>query len=391
MCIHRVLVRWGATLRRSRVGQVWRARSITRIALTGTLISACFPCCVIAEGQLFTLGISCPLSGVLAEYGTAVRNGVELARKEDAKRFSNIEVVFEDSQWDPKVAVGAFRTLSVQRKVDLVFNWGNPTSEAVAPIAERTRIPTLVMSSDPHIAADKKYVVRTINSARQLGGLLAEEVNRRGLRSLGVILVENSYVQGMVEGLQAQLPNGVAVDILEKPSLDTQDFRTVVSKIKSRRYDALGVMLISGQISSFYRQMKAQELALPTFGPDFLDSSSELSAAGPAVEGAFHPNVDVMADFRARYVAEFGNEAQIAFAANAYDVANLTAQLFGKVEKASLSADAIMDAIRDTRHYEGANGRMSVKQGEEGDFYFDYPLVIKEARMGKSVAMRPRK
>jgi ABC-type branched-subunit amino acid transport system substrate-binding protein len=377
---------------RQRGGEsVRRRHSVNVVTVVAGILISLFPMYVRAEDSPFTLGISCPLSGVLAEYGTAVRNGVELARKENPGRFSNIAVVFEDSQWDPKVAVGAFRTLSVQRKVDLVFNWGNPTSEAIAPIAERTKIPTVVMSSDPNIAAGKKYIVRTINSGHQLGGLLAQEINRRGLRSLGVILAENSYVLGIVQGLQRQLPEGIAVDIIERVPLDTQDFRAVVSRIKGRRYDSLGVMLISGQISSFYRQLKAQEVTLASFGPDFLDSAGELLAAGPAVEGAFHPNFDVEADFRARYIADFGNEAQMPFAANAYDVANLVAQLFGKVDKASLSADVIMNAIRNVREYQGANGQMSVRQGEEGDYYFHYPLIIKEARSGQSVAVRPSK
>lgn len=343
---------------------------------------------VTAEDSRFRFGVSCPLSGVLAEYGTAVRNGIELARRDSPQRFSAVEIVFEDSQWDPKVAVSAFRALRSQHTVDLVFNWGNPTSEAVAPIAEQGQVPTIVMSSDPRIAAGKKYIVRSINSAAQLGQHLAKEVNRRGFRSVGVIVADNSYVGGVVDGLSSSLRGAARIDIVDRVPLDTQDFRSVVTKMKSRNYDVLGIMLISGQLSAFYRQMQAQDLSRASFGPDFLDSSRELQAAGPAVEGAFHPNFDVVESFRVKYQAQFGNDAQIPFAANAYDVANIVGELFGSAKQTRMSADAVMDAIRGVRDYEGANGTMSVRRGESGDVYFEYPLVIKEARHGASITLR---
>lgn len=341
-----------------------------------------------AQERPFRVGVACPLSGVLAEYGVAVRNGIELARRESPERFKSIEIVFEDSQWDPKLAVSAFRALRSQYKVDLVFNWGNPTSEAVAPIAEQGRVPTLVMSSDPRIAADKRYLVRTINSSAQLGSRLAQEVRRRGYRSVGVIVADNSYVQGVVDGLREALKRSGTVEIVDRVPLDTQDFRSVVSKMKTRNYDVLGVMLISGQLSAFYRQMRAQGLVRPSFGPDFLDSTSELAAAGAAVEGAFHPNFDVTVTFRDHYRAQYGNDSQIPFAANAYDIANLVARLFGAKSGGVPNSEAIVDAVRSVREYEGANGRMTVARGELGDYHFAYPLVIKEAKDGKSVTLR---
>jgi branched-chain amino acid transport system substrate-binding protein len=368
-----------------------RGETLLKRSIVVKLLIVCS--CFFADGlgaqeRAFRLGVSCPLSGVLAEYGTAVRNGIELARLESPEQFKSIEIVVEDSQWDPKLAVSAFRVLRTRHKVDLVFNWGNPTSEAVAPIAEQSRVPTLVMSSDPRIAAGKRYLVRTINSAAQLGSRLAQEVRRRGYRSVGVIVADNSYVQGVVDGLSVELKNSGTLEVVDRVPLDTQDFRSVVSKMKTRNYDVLGVMLISGQLSAFYKQMKAQDLVRPTFGPDFLDSTGELASAGAAVEGAFHPNFDVTDVFRTRYRAQYGNDSQIPFAANAYDVANLVVKLFGRRRAGVPNGEAIIDAVRNVREYEGANGRMSVASGELNDYYFAYPLVIKEAKNGQSITLR---
>jgi ABC-type branched-subunit amino acid transport system substrate-binding protein len=361
-----------------------RNLSIFLFILCG-LFSA-IPQVVEAEPRAFRFGISCPLSGVLAEYGTAVRNGVEMARLENPQAFSNIEIFFEDSQWDPKVAVSAFRALKAGRQVDLVYNWGNPTSEAVAPIAEQGRVPTIVMSSDPAIAANKRFITRSINSAAQLGALAADDIGRRGYKSVGIIVADNSYLNGVVEGIQSSLNGRAKLDIIERVPLETQDFRSVIARIKSRGCDIIGALLISGQVSSFYKQMKTQGVNLPSFGADFLDSPSELAAAGSAVEGAFHPNFDVMEDFRARYLAKYGNDVQIPFAANAFDVANIVAGLFGTAALREIpSGEVIVDKIRSTSEHVGANGALSVRRGPLGDYYFHYPLVIKEARGGCSV------
>lgn len=344
--------------------------------------------------RAFRLGVSCPLSGVLAEYGTAVRNGIELARRERPEDFARIEIILEDSQWDPKIAVSAFRALHDQRKVDLLFNWGNPTSEAVAPLAERARLPTLIMSSDQTVALNARYITRSINSAKDLGAALAQEVRRRGFRRIGVITLENSYIKGMVTSLIANLGTQVAVTELGAVTADIQDFRGTVTKIKAASrgeagFDALGIFLVSGQLSTFYRQLNAAGITVPTFGADFLDSRSELAAAGPAVEGAFHPNFAVSEEFRGRYQAAFGNDAQLPFAANAYDIARITAHLFGKSDPDRLTPEQIVDAVRGVQSFESASGRISAERSAEGDHFLRYPIILKEARNGSSVTLRP--
>lgn len=80
---------------------------------------------LLAETQKFRFGISAPLSGILAEYGTAVRNGVDLAKKDFAAELGHIDILFEDAQWDPKIAVSVFSVLRNQKKAHLIYNWGS--------------------------------------------------------------------------------------------------------------------------------------------------------------------------------------------------------------------------------------------------------------------------
>jgi ABC-type branched-subunit amino acid transport system substrate-binding protein len=119
----------------------------------------------VAAAEPVRVGVSAPLSGVLAEYGTAVRNGITLAQSSDPTVNKHLKIVFEDSQWDPKTAVSAYHALVNNHKAQVIYNWGNPTSEAVIPIAERAGTPLIAMSSDPKVAKDKRWGIRSITSA----------------------------------------------------------------------------------------------------------------------------------------------------------------------------------------------------------------------------------
>ena len=108
--------------------------------------------------------------------------------------------MYEDSQWQAKTAVSLFTKFTTIDKVDLIYNWGNPTSEAVAPIAEQNKVPALLMTLDPSSVRGKKYVIRTINSAEDFGRILAKWISATKYKKLGVVIAQNTYVQGIYEG-----------------------------------------------------------------------------------------------------------------------------------------------------------------------------------------------
>ena len=53
----------------------------------------------------FNFGIIVPLTGDLAQYGTAIKNGFELAKTESPKKLEKIRFIYEDSRYDGKAAV----------------------------------------------------------------------------------------------------------------------------------------------------------------------------------------------------------------------------------------------------------------------------------------------
>jgi ABC-type branched-subunit amino acid transport system substrate-binding protein len=59
----------------------------------------------------FKAGLIFPLSGAVADYGIALRNGFELEQEEKPEFFKKIEFIYQDSLYDEKSSLSAFYAL----------------------------------------------------------------------------------------------------------------------------------------------------------------------------------------------------------------------------------------------------------------------------------------
>ncbi len=335
------------------------------------------------DSSKFKVGVIAPLSGALSEYGLASKDGIETTVEEHPEIFSNIEFLFEDSQWDPKTALSSFIKLTQADKVNIIYNWGNPTSEALAPVAKRSKVPLLSMSLDEKITLDNNYTIRTLNRADDFSRKLAEQINSSGNKNIGVIIADNSYVRGLLNGLKKYLSKDVHIEEIASYPIQEQDFKSAVLKIRAKKYDYLGVFLISGQISSFYKQLRQQGVKTPTFGTDFFESSTEIKLAEGGMEGAIYPHLGVDSDFYKRYTAKYNNDYQIAYSGNAYDMAMVIGTQFSIKDSSTLSPEEIMKKLESIGETKGIAGTFSFQNTQEGGPHFRYPARLKKIEGGE--------
>jgi branched-chain amino acid transport system substrate-binding protein len=331
----------------------------------------------------FKIGVIVPLSGALSEYGLASKNGIEFAVLENPELFYNIKFVFEDSQWDPKTAVTAFNKLTTSDKVNLIYNWGNPTTEALSPLAESLKIPLLALSTDPKVAVGKQYVIRTVNRAEDFSKKLAYYLNQKKPKKIAIVLAENTYVMGLSEGLKQSLFSEIQVDTVGTFPIAEQDFKSSILKIKKNNYDFIGVFLISGQISSFYRQMKNAKLDLPTFGTDFFESSNEIKLSDGGMESAVYPHLAVNENFYKKYLEKFKNDYQVAYAGNAYDMAVIIGSLFSDLSKGVPNSREVITKLKSIKDFNGIGGNFSFQETEEAGSHYHYKATLKQVQQGK--------
>jgi len=72
------------------------------------------------------VGVSIPLSGPVAEYGEAVRNGITLAIKQNPKAFKSIRFIYSDNRYDPKTAVSTFVKHKTADHIQLLYSFDFP-------------------------------------------------------------------------------------------------------------------------------------------------------------------------------------------------------------------------------------------------------------------------
>lgn len=96
---------------------------------------------------------------------------------------SRYQVEYEDDGLQPSKSVSAFQKLIHSGKIDLLLNFSSNTSKALAPLAERNKVPFLAVASDTTISRGKKFTYNFFASSDELGQLASSAARKRGIKS----------------------------------------------------------------------------------------------------------------------------------------------------------------------------------------------------------------
>lgn len=337
--------------------------------------------------ERFKVGILHPLTGPLAEYGTANENAIKLALEQNPEIAKRIEFVFEDNAGDNARTVNAFNKLVQFDQVKLLWVWGFGPVQAVAPLAEARHIPLLAVSAERTISIGRKYIIRFNFFAEQIGDALATYLRRQGFKRYAIIKSEQPFLDSVSDGFLGSLKPGEAAEILDNYMLQDQDFLPSILKARKQKFDAVGVLLWPGQISRFYRQLQTVGGGLRTFGPHTFESYTEMKDANGAMEGAIFGVMNVDIAFHQLYLKRFGADNRISFAASAYDFANITGKLFdGHSNK--LTPDEILAAYRGLPAQRGATGEFKYVDTPYEGPSFSFPIQVKRIEGQKIVNIK---
>jgi branched-chain amino acid transport system substrate-binding protein len=324
----------------------------------------------------FKVGIIAPLSGGLGTYGAAVRNGIELAEKDNPKAFEHVKFIFEDNRFDPTTSITAFQKLKNQDKVNLQYVWGDNATGAIGPIAEREHAPVVGLLTDPRPVKGYKWVVRFINEYEKYTDILLRYFRINKIKSMGIVVAQDPYFMNLVDGLKDKIVPGESLTVVGTFAPDETDFRSAIIKLHSLSPHIMGIYLEPGQVSAFFRQVKELGLDLPAFGGDAFESREEIFRSKGAMNGAIYSNNIVTDEFRSHYREVYNNDDQIPYAANTYEFAMMVSECIKKLP-ANPSAEQVLAAITSFPGRDGVSGRYVPQKTVYGDMYFDFPVVIK--------------
>jgi ABC-type branched-subunit amino acid transport system substrate-binding protein len=320
-----------------------------------------------------------PLSGPVAEYGRALKNGLILAQEEHPQLLAALRITFEDSRYDNQSAVSIVNKVAGEKSADLMYLWGYGPVQAAAPVAEARKLPLIAVSGEQGIDNGKRFVFRFCYRIEQFSEQLLRYLRSRGLKRFGFVKTEMAYMNSILAGMRSRLHSDEEI-IEDSYLMGEQDFRISIERLKSKKVDAVGVFLVTGQVSQFFRQARDLHYQVLFFGASTFENKNEIAQAQGMMEGAVFPALDVDNGFRARYMKRFGDEVQLGWAANAYDFAMLSALRKDKLKDQVIKGGDIFEEYRDLKEYHGVEGMLIFKENAAGENEIHFPLVLKKIK-----------
>ena len=325
------------------------------------------------------IGVIAPLSGKAAVWGETVRNGIELALEQiNGKGGINgrqIQVIYEDDQFDVKNTISAFNKLvGIDNVVAIIGPVGSGNAKVVAPLFKERKVPTILsVVGVSDITRNNDYIFRIWPSGAMKANKMKEKLEKSGYKKIAIISANNESPLDLLEQLKDNVFPDVGIEISIEDTVDKKetDFRTQLSKIKSAEFDALFVNLYVNQIGLGIKQARELGITAPIFSSVAADSQKELEMAGDAMEGVWFPGSPVPSnDFLQAYKEKFGIDSERG-APSSYDALMFYAKA---IKNAGIDREEIIRELRRIRNYEGAFSNISFDSN--GDANINLPLKI---------------
>ncbi len=296
------------------------------------------------------VGMITTLSGGGAGLGIDVRDGFMLAIEQSGR--TDIEVVIEDDQRKPDVAVQLADKMIQSERVDVMTGiiWSN-LAMAVVPSATAQGKFYLSPNAGPSALAGKGCHENYFNVAWQNDNLHeAAGAYAKGAGYKNSFILAPNYPAGQdaLTGYKRLYGGELSGELFTE--LGQKDYAAEIAQIRASGADSVFFFLPGGMGISFLKQYADSGVDIPVVGPAFSFDQGILQAVGGAALGVVNTsqwNKDIDNATNTAFVASFQEKygrLPSLYASQGFDTANL---LVSAIEKADVSdADGFREALR---------------------------------------------
>ncbi|MCG7627936.1 ABC transporter substrate-binding protein [Epibacterium sp. MM17-32] len=308
------------------------------------------------------VGMITTLSGGGASLGIDTRDGFMLAM-ENANR-DDVEVVIEDDQRKPDIAVQLADKMIQSEKVDVLTGivWSN-LAMAVVPAATAQGLFYLSTNAAPAQLAGKGCNANYFSVSYQndnlhegAGAYAAQE----GFKNTFIMAPNYPAGHDSLTGFKRFYEGDLAGEVYTK--LGQTDYAAEIAQIRASGADSVFFFLPGGMGISFLKQYADSGVDLPVVGPAFSFDQGILQAVGEAAVGVKNSSTwskDLDNEANAAFVAAFQQKYDrlpSIYAAQGYDTANL---LLSAIDKADVNDDAAFAAALKEADFASVRGEFS--------------------------------
>src|SRR5690242_11309011 len=305
-------------------------------AIAGTALSRA----AFADADPILLGVSGPLTGPNAQYGTQWKQGFDLALDEiqaaGGINGRKLAYSFEDSQSDPRQSVAIAQKFVSDPKIVLELgDFSSPASMAASPIYQRGGLVQFgFTNSHPDFTKGGDFMWSTSVSQADEQPLLARyAVSRLGLKKLAILHLNTDWGRTSRDYFaNAAKELGAEVAITEGYNPDERDFRSTLVRVRDASPDGLILISYYSDGALIARQARQVGLKQTICAASSVYSPKFIELGGEAVEDVHlgtryfpqDPRPEVK-KFIAGFKAKYNGQEPDAFNAYSYDAMNMAA------------------------------------------------------------------
>lgn len=374
-------------------------RKIVTMLLCAALLMSLFVPAVADE--TIKIGGLAPLTGDVATYGIAIKQGMDLYVKQlnqaggieinGEKKL--VEILWEDERGLVGDATAAYTKLVYSENVAAILGDVTTTPTlAVAQMAAEDGIPMITASATAYeVTTDKPNVFRTCFLDPFQGSVMASFAKEVLSAQKVAVLYDNgdAYSTGLAESFSASAKdNGQSVVAYESASAADVDFKSQLTKIKAAQPDAVFLAYYYGPAALILTQ--ADEIGLSSvkfLGADGIGGVEDLINDKSLLTKMYysdHFTSKVIGgkgeQFVAEYTAEYGAAPVVSFSATGYDAALVLCQAiqsagstdYAKVVEAlkATNVEAVTGNITFDAHNDPIKSAFILTYDETGDKVF---------------------
>lgn len=299
------------------------------------------------EAGAVKIGAILPLTGSNAAHGEFARRGIELAREHLGAQAPH--VIYEDNQFDPKLAVSAYQKLHNIDHVQALLILGSPSGMSLSPLVNKDHIPLLGIVAAPPYSSPDDFTYRIVGSsvieARELTKLVIDTFHPR---KIGLLVMNNDYGKGTATAIKKEFATQAKdVSITETAfNPDETDMRSQVQQLKAANPDVVVIAALGKETGIFVKQAATLGLRARFVCAQACENPDLITAGGIAAEGVLMTVPDETADatFTNAYMAKY-KEAPNFVSMRMYRATLLFSKVFGQCK--TVIGDALQSCLQE--------------------------------------------
>jgi len=337
------------------------------------------------------IGAVLPLTGNMAPYGLSLKRGINIAVEEvNASGGINgrrLEVVYEDSQGDPRTGVSAFNKLHLIDRVPLVLGSLTGVIMAIRPEADRNSVVLINTSAISPLINDaaEEFLFNLVVNGESEAMFLANELHNRAPNERIAIFYGNTSANVYTANVLTKSLDtlGHTNHFRETYEIGATDFRLQLDRIR-RSGARNGFMLGFGnhEYAEILRQSRELNMDIQWFSTSSVESRETIELAGEAANGIIYSypriiNNTLYSNFQTKYRERFETVADL-LTVSSYDAVLLIAEVMNRF---GITGVDIQNGLRTIDDFYGIFGRF--KLSGTGRQFVDRELLLKTVENGQ--------